>query len=66
MKALFSLRAIPMLVALVMVTSCGLGTDDEPTALSVPKEVFPPDAKEEDEFDPVSYTHMTLPTIYSV
>ena len=41
MKALFSLRAIPMLVALVMVTSCGLGTDDEPTALSVPKDVFP-------------------------
>ena len=40
-----------MLVALVMVTSCGLGTDDEPTALSVPKDVFPPDAKEKDEFD---------------
>ena len=51
MKALFSPRAIAVLVALVMVTSCGLGTDDEPTALSVPKDVFPSDAKEKDEFD---------------
>ncbi len=39
------------LAALVMLTSCGLGTDNEPTALSVPKDVFPTDAKEKDEFD---------------
>ena len=44
-------RSAVIIGVLLLLTSCGLGTDTEPTALSVPKDVFPSDVKEKDEFD---------------
>ena len=51
MKMPIPCRALAVLIALATVTNCGLGTEAEPTALYVPKDVFPPDAKEKNEFD---------------
>ena len=56
---------IPFFSLALFTTGCG-GSDDTATTISTVKETVTETASETSTTETVSYTHLTLPTIYSV